>query len=167
MEQVIIISQENLDFAFGKVKQLVKDEESNPGLHSPFDGTWIGKIDSVWSSIQSTIQKAFIYGKEAITESIDSTLAYVETLLQQAGSKVKEVHNEILKRLQVFIKSLLDNAINLVPLFMTIGDTKFDVTRINYTQKLVLGGSLKANLLEIISITSNGEFHLSVEYERK
>jgi hypothetical protein len=166
MQRVIMISQENLDYAFGKVKQLIQDEETKPGLNAPFDSTWIGKIESAWSSIQSAIQKAFIYGKEAIKDAIDGAVSSLDSLLQQAGTKVKEIHNEILKRLQLFIKSLIDNAISLIPSAMNVGEAKFEITKINYAQKLVLGGSLKANLLEIISLTSNGELELSVEYAK-
>jgi hypothetical protein len=66
----------------------------------------------------------------------------------------------------MFLKKLIDKAMQLIPNSITVGVQQFSISRVNYTQKLVLGGSLTTNLLEAIAISSNGEFELAVEYEK-
>jgi hypothetical protein len=166
MKQIITISKKNLDEAFEQVNYIVLKERNDPALNSIFDGALSGRIESVWASIHSTIQKAFLYGKEAVTNAVDAVYTSIDNLLQIAGTRAAEVYDEILKRLRVFMKTLLDSALNLIPSFMVISETRFEMSKINYGQKLIIGGSLKTNLFEVLELTSGGEFELSVEYER-
>lgn len=165
MQQIITITQEHLDHSFKKCEEFARRETAD-GMHSQSDLSILGKVDAVWNRVRSAIQQAFIHGKELVTDAVNSAISAMEELLREAGNKAKEFHNELLKRLQVFVKTLIESALNLLPATMTIAGAAFEVAKVNYSQKLRLGGSLKSNLLEIISLTSDGEMSLSVDYTR-
>lgn len=166
MQQPVMITQFNLDYAFEKARTF----EAGPNaaqLKTLQKGPWIGKVEALWDKVQQAIQDAFTYGKEAVTDTINLVVRTAEDLVQQAGSMAKEVHNLLLARLQRFVKCLIESAMKLVPSTMVVGETEFTIDRVCYNQKLVLGGSLKLNIIEAIDITSSGELELSVEYAKK
>jgi hypothetical protein len=167
MQQVIILDRSNFDNALKSVRELNTGFLEQRGMHTineGLDGTMLGKISEVWDLIESTLKKAYTYGKEFVTDTIDNVNNAVETLLKEAGHQVQKVQNNLLTRVKLFMKNLIDGAINLIPEFVIISDKKFSVSKVSWGQKIVLGGSLKANILEAIEISSNGEFNLSIEY---
>ena len=166
MKQIIIVTSESLDFAFRQVRELNISENSSELRSIPQIAVLEGKIAYVWDSIEATIRKGYIYGQDLIQDTIDILISSVNDLLHEAGKQAKEVHNILLKKLQTFLKNLIDGALKLIPSSVTVGENEFSINKISYGQKLMLGGSLKANLLEAIELTSNGEMELSVEYAK-
>lgn len=166
MQQPVIISQINLDFAFLQVANFSQVQQNNAHLYTVPDGALVGRIDSVWDSIRAAIQEAFIYGKEKVKDATQAIIDQVNEWMEKAGSKAAEIHNQLIQRLRIFIKSLIDSALTLVPTTTIIGDVPFMVSKVSFNQKLVLGGSLKTNILEAVALTSSGELALSVEYSK-
>src|SRR5689334_3101649 len=142
MLQPIMVSQTNLDFAFLQVDTFREVQENNSRLMSVLDASHIGRLDTIWDSIKSAIQQAFVYGKEKVKEMTQSINDQAEKWMEQAGSMAAEIHNQLMQRLRIFVKSLIDSAMKLIPATTVVGDVTFSISKISIMQKLVLGGSL-------------------------
>lgn len=163
MSQIVIVQFANLEAAFAKVDALVS-AGNTANLYSVTNATLQGKIGRLWDNFKTAIHEGYLYGADAVRETIAQITAETEALIQAAGDKAREVHDHIKQRIRTFIKELIDGAIRLIPESIEVGTAHYGIVKISYEQKLSLGGSLKANFMEALELSAHGEISLGVEY---
>lgn len=164
MQNVIIVSPEIIRKALEETRKF-SEAANTEELFSLRDDFQAG-VDRIWDQLSATIKKAQVWGAEKVQDAVNSIVNAAEDLLDKAKDMAAEVHNNLIVLLRTFLKKLIDSAMSLVPTSVAIGNSLFSVSKINYSQKLILGGSLKFNILEIISITTTGEMQLTIEYAK-
>jgi hypothetical protein len=164
MQNVIIVSPEIIRKALEETRKF--SEAANTGELLSLREDFQSAVGRIWDQLSATIKKAQVWGSEKVQDAVNDIINVAEDLLEQAKDMAAEVHNNLIVLLRTFLKKLIDSAMTLIPTSIAVGNSLFSVSKINYSQKLILGGSLKFNILEIISITSTGEMQLSIEYSK-
>lgn len=167
MAAQILITQSNLDKAFKYVDVYFDTGNANELNTISEDYVMIGKVESLWNDFKLVVNKAYIYGADHVRESYDNICISLDSLLHTAQEKAKEIHGRLQTMLREFLKTLINGALQNMPQFLEIGNVKYPINKVNFEQKLVIGGSLKASMLEVIELTSSGEIQLSVEYSKE
>lgn len=133
-------------------------------LNAAVDAALIGRLDDVWDDIVAVLRRGYEFGRDAAREYLDETVTRVDRLLAEAGSRARDVQDLLLQRLQVFVQTFVTNALKRIPSTLAVGDRTYSIAKVTCTQKVVMAGSLKMNLTEVFSLTSNGELQITVDY---
>jgi hypothetical protein len=160
----IVASREDLDQAM-KEARAYSLLGQNTHLNATANATLLGRLDTVWDSIESALRKGYSLGADAARGALTSAIAQAEQLIAEAGAFAKECQETLLEKLQRWVRAFINNALKRVPDSLAIAGREFRISKVTCTQKLVLAGSLTTNVTEVFSLTSNGELELGVEYE--
>jgi hypothetical protein len=163
MSKIVLIQLTNIEDAFQRVDALFS-EGNAAALYSVGDATLLGKVGVLWDQFRDAIREGYLFGKDAVHQAVTNIAHQTEELIKSAGDKAQEAHSYIKLRIQAFIKGLIDGAIKLIPESIEIGSSHYGIVKISYDQKLSLGGSLKANFMEALELTAEGEISIGVEY---
>lgn len=134
------------------------------GLNAPGDATLLGRLDQVWKTIETALQDGYQLGHDVAKTTLDRAIEEAEKLMEDAGKHARELHSLLLQRLQAFVHAFIKGALALVPTALAIGNQDYSVEKFTFTQKVLMTGSIKTNILEVCSLTSNGELSVSVDY---
>lgn len=159
----VIIDVDVIDTAIRKVSKSheMKNEATLKGV---LDGPLIGKIEREWDNFTEAITETFVLGRDYTKEKMDAIISNVEELIAKAGQRAKDIHSWFKKSISEFIKEIIIAAFKCVPTTIEIGTETYSVSKLNYDQKIGIGGSLKANFMEAVSLTADGEMSIGVEY---
>jgi len=160
----IVASREDLDQALKQARALGPVDQ-NTHLNAPVNAGLLGRLETVWDSIEAALRKGYKLGADAARDALANAIADAEQLIAEAGALARECQETLLEKLQVFVKAFINSALKRVPDALPIGGREFRISKVTCTQKLVLGGSLSTNVTEVFSMTSNGELELAVDYE--
>lgn len=98
-------------------------------------------------------------------------IARVEELVIQASTTLKQraeiVWTVVRERLNGYIQSAIDRALQRVRGTIAIGGQEMRVAKVSVEQRLRFSTSLKASLEEICGFIAEGELAISAEYESK
>lgn len=121
-------------------------------------------LDRIWDATEGALLRARRQGKEAATVLVQK----VETLLHEAGTALAErfqvLSDALAARLNVYLAAVIDAAVSLVRPTLSIGGQMLRVTTVTVQQRLLLSGSIKASLQEIVELVAEGELTLSAQY---
>ena len=163
MYTTVIINDEAIEIAIKKVNDIHKKQNENT-LNGILDAAIFGKMEEEWENFTKAIHETFIFGKEYTREKIDRIITTVEGFINDGKQKAREIHNWFKTSLQVFMKSLITAGFQSVPESIVIGTDTFTIQSLSCNQKIGLGGSLKANFMEAVELTANGEIEIGVSY---
>jgi hypothetical protein len=134
------------------------------GLAAPLDGALKGRVAEVWDSIELALRTAYERGRDHAQSLINAAIARVEKLMDEAGARARDIQAFLLERLHAYVTAFTRGALANVTTILDVGDQRLSLSRIQLSQKLVLGGSLKASLADIFALTSSGEITIQVDY---
>jgi len=163
MQNSVYITDEILEEAIRGVEQDIIVPHA-AGLNSILSGDLLGRVSVAWESFTNALHDTFVHGKHYAEDNINGIIISVNELLKAAGEKARDIHNEFKKRLQGLVSKIINAAFQFMPQSLTIGEKSYPISKLSYTQKISLGGSLKANFLEVAELTAHGEIEIQVEY---
>jgi hypothetical protein len=112
----------------------------------------------------TALRRGYEFGSDIARGLLEKAIAQAEQLITEAGSRARDVHEALLQKLQVFVQSFTNNVLRRIPTSITVGVLNYNISKVTCTQKLVMTGSIKMNLTEVFSLTSNGELQVAVDY---
>ena len=160
----IVAGREDLDQA-SKEARAFSLVAQNTHLNATANATLLGRLNTVWDSIETALRKGYRFGADAARDTLTSAIAQAEQLIAEAGALAKECQEALLEKLQLWVKGFINSALKRVPDSLAIAGKEFRISKVICTQKLVLGGNLSTNVTEVFALTSSGELELGVEYE--
>jgi hypothetical protein len=160
----ILASRDDLEQALNDARTLITLEH-NTHLNATVNAGLLGRLDTVWETIEGALRKGYKFGSEAARDALEIAIAQAELLIADAGTLANEFHQALLEKLHLFVKGFIRSAMQRVPDSLAIAGRNFRIARVTCTQKIVLTGSLEINLTQVVSLASNGELELAVDYE--
>ena len=152
MEMLIIVGDEIHDQALAKARAipLVPAAGGRGGLNAPLPDEARQWFDRIWDTTEAALLRARRQGKEAA----EGFVTKVETLLEEASAALKDrfqlLRDRLLERLSEYMTALIDAALKLVRPTLSVGGLMLPVRSVTVEQRLMLSGSVKASLQEII-----------------
>lgn len=134
------------------------------GMPALINADLLGKIEEVWGRIEDALNQAFQYGKEKALMLADDVVGQAQQLLVYAGNQAKEAHQALLKRLSEFTRSILEDLFASIPPTLRIGTFQCALVTVKVSQKLVVTGSLKTNIVDALELAGSGEIQVETEY---
>jgi hypothetical protein len=134
------------------------------GLHAAGDATLLGRFEAAWAAIDAALREAYRFGHEMARDALELAIAEAEQLVSEAGDRARDLRELLLQRLQVFVHKFVTGALALVPTEVNVGDKIYTIEKLSYTQKVLVTGSIKVSVMEVSSLTSEGEMAVSVDY---
>jgi hypothetical protein len=161
MNLLIVVSDDVHRTALLKARKVGNELTLPAGLlNAPLDddaSTWISNI---WDVVESAIQRAYREGMAAAQPLIDQASIMLTNLTQKA----KEVRTVISERLNVYLQSAIDGALQRVRAGLSIGGSELKLQRVTVEQRINMSGSVKASLAEVCAFVAEGSISLSAEY---
>lgn len=136
------------------------------GAAAPVSAAILGLVDEAWSVIDRGLADAYKRGKDVLDGAVDGMVKTVETIIARAGATASEVHRMILQKLSAFTQTLVRATLSQIAPKIEVGDAHYALDEVKWTQKLVVGGSLKASLTEVVETLASGEFQIEASYTR-
>jgi hypothetical protein len=137
---------------------------SGGALQAPLSDDVRQWLDRIWDATEGALLRARRQGKEAAAVLVQK----VETLLQEAGAALADrwqaLRDALAARLNAYLAAVVDAAVALVRPTLAIGSQVLRVTTVTVQQRLLLSGSIKASLEEIVELVAEGELTLSAQY---
>ena len=155
MNITVIGSRAVFDEALESARQVGKGGAVK-GLAAPLAGALGGRLEEAWNEVERALRQGFQFGKEKAQAALDAAVTKVEELLVDAGKQARDVHELLLQRLHEFAQTYTQGALARVPTAVEVGGQAYTLTTVQCTQKLIVTGSIKANLTEVFSLASNG-----------
>lgn len=136
------------------------------GLGAPLDGALAGRLGEVWDGIEGALKRAFRFGVDKARELRDSAIATAEAAIEAAGRSGDDLRLALLTRMQVFSQELLRGALARVDATVDVGDVQLELTSLEVSQKLIVTGSLKVSISELVALSGGGELVVGAHYAR-
>jgi hypothetical protein len=135
-----------------------------PGLASPLDAAWSGRINAAWDRIESALRTAFEKGWDAAQSLTAKAIEQAEQLIADAGNRAYDVQQALLSRLQAYVTRLTDAALGRVRPELQLGVTTWRLESVELAEKISLTGSLSTNITSLVTVTANGELTVTAKY---
>jgi hypothetical protein len=162
MELTIVASREVFERAMAAAARLGDGEEIS-GLAAPLDSIR-GFLEEAWTVVGGALRKAYQWGKDRVQDVLDAAVVKVEELMERVGSKARDLQAALLARINAFVREEVFGTLALVPTEFKVGERTFALTTLKCSQKLMMSGSVKANLMEVFSLVSSGEIVVEANY---
>jgi hypothetical protein len=163
MQISVLASRDVFDQAIRDARK-ADAQTSVDGFASVLDLGLQGRLEEAWGAIESALKAGFQFGQAKAQEMFDAAVAATEQLLAEAGHKADEIQRRLLERMQGYVQSYVQGAITRIPASISVGNTRYVVTSVTCTQKILLAGSIKASLAAAFELTVNGELQVAVAY---
>jgi hypothetical protein len=158
-----IILRNDFESAISAAKEVGKTK-SIPGLTSPLDAVWSGRIDAVWDRIESALRAAFEMGRDAARSLTATAVEQAQKLIAEAGHRAYDVQQALLSRLQAYVTRLVDTALGRVRPELQLGGTTWRLESLELAEKISLTGSLGVNITNLVTVTADGELTVTTKY---
>lgn len=157
------ISKSIIDTALHRARTL---DENSPlsGLNAPLDADVSGLLSQAWDYVEALAHVAFQNGKELARDAIESTIKKLNDLFEVLGEQASDAIELFKAKLREYYQGVIDGVLSLISSEILIGGKSMSVSKVQLAQKFSLGGNWKMALTDIISLTANGEYSVSVEY---
>ncbi len=159
----VVVSRQVFDQALNSAKEVDRRRELE-GLAAPLDATLRGRVEEAWGAIESALRDGFQFGKAKAQSVLEAAIGKVEQLVAGAGSRAADLQDALLARMQAFVHSFIQGALARVPTAIKVGGSSYTLTNVKYTQKLLVSGAIKTNLIELFSLASSGEIEIVADY---
>lgn len=161
---VNVSTRSSFDAAIDAARIVGTDEGAIKGLGAPANATVLGRVEEAWGAIESTLRSAVVWGADRSRAAFNKAVSTLEEVVGNAGARAREVQELILDRLRTYLTILVDGALAQVRDSITIGGRALALNSVAVSQKVTLGGSLKASLTEVWVMTSTGELSVNATY---
>jgi hypothetical protein len=158
------LTRDDFELAITRSKE-VGGSQRLQGLASPEDNVFWGKVDMVWNAVTNALRRAYVLGKDAAREAMDSAKAQAQALIAEAGARAREIHDALLDKVQAYLTTVIDSAIRQVrgQLVLT-GGRSLELSGVEVRQRLSLSGEIGVTLESLFSLTSEGEVEVAAHY---
>ncbi len=162
--RITLIAEPGLfEAAVADAEKIGKPEQLT-GLRAPLQGVTLGRLKEAWDTILDSIRKGIEFGVEKVDALVETTWESISAMITSAGNSASELKDYLIERLRQFLATFVDGMLKQVRTEITIGDSIFRLNLLQINQKVVIGGSLKASIKEIITLISNGEIEIEASY---
>ncbi len=134
------------------------------GLGSPLGAAVKGRLAEIWDGIDRALEAAYQFGLDGAYRLRDAAIAMAERAIVDAKDRAEELRIALVERLRQYVRSLVDGALQQVEPVLRVGGVELALADITVSQRVVLGGSLKASITEAVSVTASGEVSIDTRY---
>lgn len=163
MQVTSVITRQEFKIALGAARA-VNAPASAAGLTAGRDAGLWGSVSEVWDRIESALDSAYLFGKDAAVQKIDAALDAVDRLMDSVGRRAGEAQEWLLARVQAYLSTIIDIAVRHTRSTVTVGESVLVLEGVELAQKISLTGSLKAAISEICNLSANGEIAIIARY---
>jgi hypothetical protein len=110
------------------------------------------------------LEAAYQFGLDGAYRLRDAAIAMAERAIVDAKDRAEELRIALVERLRQYVRSLVDGALQQVEPVLRVGGVELALADITVSQRVVLGGSLKASITEAVSVTASGEVSIDTRY---
>jgi hypothetical protein len=160
---LVIASPDSFEKALNTARQAESGDDVS-GLASRLDAGLLGRLEEAWGGIEAALRRAREGGIEKAQPIVEAAVGNIERLLAETGSEAAEIRKALLRKMQAFSHEITQDALANVPLSIDVHGTIYTLAAVRCSQRLVVTGSLKFNLLELVSLVSQGEIEVSTDY---
>jgi len=151
--------------ALRNARQIGKEKPLPAGvLNAPLDNestTWVNRI---WDTVEMALKRAYREGMATARPLIEQAGDLMKEAAETVKSAIADVRAVVMERLNAYLKSAVDGALEQVRPFVNVGGAMLKLRTVTLEQKVTLSGSLKASLEEICEFVAEGEINLATEY---
>lgn len=160
----MIGSIDRQDFEAALVHARTARRDATPvGLAAPFD-EFSSRIAEVWDAVEEALRESFQYGADMARDAIERAVTAAGDLLRTAGRRARQVHEELLAYLKVYMTGIFEAGLAQVRQVVTVANQNFALHELEISQKISLTGSLKACITEVAALTGAGEIGVLARY---
>lgn len=164
MDVSLVVDPDVFERAKAAARHVKPYSISSEGLHAPLDGALEGRIDDAWGEIESALNKGYQLGKEKAREVLNKALQRVDEIIHGAGAKSLMVLQGILQRLHTFNQTFVQGALERFPNQVSISGVAYQLNTLNFTQKIIMSGSLAISLEKVFEMVAEGEIAVGANY---
>lgn len=165
MDMLVIVSDEIHTAALARARTLGRPLPDGTGtLKAPLTDDAIQWLDKIWDASEAALLRARRQGKAAAKELVEKVDALLKEASAALADRFQALRQALTMRLNEYITDVIDAAIKLVRPSVTIGDRLLHIASVSVEQRIMLSGSVKASLQEIVELVAEGELTLSAEY---
>ncbi len=139
-------------------------EKIESGMNAPVDGALTGRVQEAWESVRKALERVYRMGVDAARPAIEAAEETIDRVLTEAGRSAGEVALALRAKLRQYVMALVDGMLAQIRAELPIGGRPLQLTEVKLSQKLVVGGSLKASLAEVVALTGNSELVVDATY---
>ncbi len=116
------------------------------------------------SSIKDVVRKCATDGWENCREAVEELECAIERGKEALGVKGDEFVRYFGERLHDVARTYVDGLMNLIPLTTTVSGKEFELSSVEMSYKLVVGGSIGASLSALCEFVGQGQLVVSGAY---
>ena len=133
-------------------------------LNAPADGRVTGLVAIAWDSIYEELTNAYDRGREYISVGCSLVMERVKASILEAGDQAALFREILLEKIRVFVKASFERCLSLVPDSVRIGSRDCILSKVSFTQKVTLSGSVELCLTKAFDVAAEGGIELETEY---
>ena len=163
MNVALIISE------YDHLKALDHAVEQNPRslneLHARLvddEERWLNRL---WSAVKDAILASARSGVEAAREKLDYFQGKLAEAAAQLGERIEEINRELGRRLNDYLRDVIEQALGRVEPKVTIGASAMSLKSLTLQQTFKLSSSLSISLNTICAFVAEGQVAVSAAYE--
>jgi hypothetical protein len=165
MQITVIVDKSAFDAAIAVAERIGLQNERVKGLEAPVDGALFGWVEEAWEAVRRALDRAYQFGADAATEAVQTAEKVIDRVMSDAGKRASEVAAALRAKIAGYVAGLIDEMLKQVRPNLKIGEGTLKLSEVQISQKLVIGGSLKASLKEALALTSSSEFNIDASYK--
>jgi hypothetical protein len=164
--QLIALVNEDINRVALRAARVVGSETplALEGFTAPLDNEMLAGVTKIWDKIEEAITSACQSGVDAARPLIDEVERRIGEFAKGVTKAAQQIRAVISERLHVYLKSVIDGALQRVQATISVGGQELKITSVTVEQKVSMSTSIKASLTEICEFVADGEFTLSAEY---
>jgi hypothetical protein len=167
MQLTVILSGNVHQRAIAKARDVGYVALPDDVLNAIEDAATAGVVQRIWTNVEQALLNAYNQGMGTAREYVQRVGEQLKSLAETAGAQVEAVRQAITARIGVYLKDVIDQALESVRPSIVVGGSTLAVTSVSIDQKIKLSGALKASLESICEFIAEGEISLSAEYAAK
>ncbi len=164
MNATVVISAEVFADALAAAERVDPTDEVVAGLGAPLNAALKGKFAEMWGLVKSALAKAHEVGAEASRAWLDKAVGGVQEILASAGDKAEELRAALAAKLRDFARTIIDGALHDVRDELQVGGVTMTLRQVEIGQTLLIGGSLKSTITELVAMSAEGQITINATY---
>lgn len=134
------------------------------GLSALRDASVIAAIEQAWEYARGALQQAYRFGLDTARDVVEAAQRSIDDLIDGCGEAMDDVARQLSQRIRDYLTTLIDEMLQRVRSSIGIGSLTMQLSEIQLTQKVVVGGSWKVSLQEALAVTSSGDLLIEATY---
>lgn len=164
MQIMVIVSSNVHRQAIAKARDFGYVALPDDVMNTITDSSVADDVRKIWTNVESALLHAYNQGMATAREYVQRVGEQFKGLAETAAAKAEAIRQAIMARIGVYLRDVIDAALESVRPSIMVGGSALAVTSITIDQKVKLSGTLKASLESICEFLAEGEISLSAEY---